>query len=136
MGPELSARLWSLYATSHFRGGQPQAWRGDFHIITACNPGGELLTAGANRIRDRQLEAELNRLRLPGRVLWVGSPDFQHQERSWALWCERPLALQLGRQFGQNALFAVKAGQLWLLPCLLAAPPRYLGPFAARWRQG
>ena len=136
MRPDHLSQLWSLYATTRFRGGQPQAWRGDFHIITACNPAGQLLAAGANRIRDGQLEAQLIQLALPARLLWAGSPDFRHEERSWALWCEQPEALRLGRQFGQNAIFSVKGGQLWLVPCLLPAPPHHLGPFAARWGQG
>ena len=126
--------LWLLYASTCFVVSQGSGWGGDFAIITACNPRGQLLSAGANRIRDRQLQHRLQQWRVAHLRLVGAAPDLSHQEASWAVWIDEPQALVLAAELEQNAIYYVSAGQLWLQPCLMAGERRALGQFRDRLR--
>lgn len=130
----IEGRLWTAYASTVFWVGQPHGWRGDFAIITACNPAGQLLSPGANRIRDRQLQRELANCRVPHLRVIGAAPDHSHHEQSWAVWLPVVEANQIAAQFQQNAMFYVEQQRLWLLPCLMAGERRDLGPLAPRLR--
>ncbi|MBP7547730.1 MAG: DUF3293 domain-containing protein [Corallincola sp.] len=126
--------LWQLYATTCFVVSQGSGWGGEFAIITACNPHGQLLSAGANGIRDRQLQQRLQQWRVAHLRVVGAAPDLSHQERSWAVWVDEPQALALAAELGQNAIYYVSHDQLWLLPCLMAGERRALGRFRERLR--
>lgn len=128
--------LWQLYAATCFVVNQGSGWGGAFAIITACNPRGQLLSAGANRIRDRQLQQRLQQSRSAHRRLVGAAPDLSHQECSWAVWVDEAQALALAAELGQNAIYYVSHDQLWLLPCLMAGERRALGRFRDRLRLG
>ena len=127
-------RLWQLYAATCFVVKQGSGWGGDFAIITACNPRGQLLSAGANGIRDRQLQHRLQQWRVAHLRLVGAAPDFSHQEISWAVWTDEHQARALAAELEQNAIYYVCQGQLWLSPCLMAGERRLLGSFRERLR--
>lgn len=60
--------------------------------------------------------------------------DERWQEASLLLPLSLPEAIRLAARFGQNALYWVREGELWLVPVLLEGPPCHLGALASRWR--
>jgi len=128
-----SATLWELYAATLFVTAHPLPWRGRFGIVTAVNPGSLALSAGANRIRDRALQAQLVASGRPFVEIWGCSPDLRYRERSWAVWAEMADIIDLGRRHEQSAVFFVDDDRLWLVSCAGEGPqPRELGAFSER----
>ena len=91
-----------------------------FAVITAHNPASTLLTPSQNRLLDRQLLREIELLGIPYRALIGASPDLSHMEKSWAVFIDRSMALQLGKKFNQYAIYMVEQGEVSLVPCTLA----------------
>jgi hypothetical protein len=112
--------------------------RGPMGIVTAWNPGvgevgGQVLPVAENEARDarlrRRLEAAgLEHVRIVGR-----SPSGDHAEASWLVAAPPPVILELGRTFGQDAVYLVdaEADDLVLAPCD-GRPREGLGSFRAR----
>lgn len=89
-------------------------------FLTAWNPGSQLLPESTNRIRNRQLSAELERSGwkfFPG--LGMGPDgDWAPEESFWILHITAGEAVKLGRKYAQNALLWWESGTtpvLWLL---------------------
>lgn len=92
-------------------------WPRHFFIITAYNPA-VIVGDDINAQADNKLRKELNEdgsrcFRITG-----CSPDLIHQEPGWgvsALSLER--ALELGCQYGQNAIFEISGGFISVIDC-------------------
>ena len=94
-------------------------------IITACNPRGEVVSTERNSKLNQQLRAAIEPFQY--RTIVGCSLDLSHREPSFAVNCPQAKALELARQFKQNAIYWLENGELYLLPVLLAFEPRSLG---------
>ncbi|NKF49272.1 DUF3293 domain-containing protein [Shewanella sp. WXL01] len=127
--------LWQAYQSTHFLLTQRLSDQFSFAIITACNPFGNKLTSCQNRLLDRKLQRTIQQTKQPYRALYGASPDLSHREKSWAVFVDKPQALELGRQFNQLAIYYVDKGQLTLLACADANLPEVcMGKFSSRQR--
>ncbi|MEH8021918.1 MULTISPECIES: DUF3293 domain-containing protein [Rheinheimera] len=124
--------LWEHYKTSVFLCHQTLSCNIDFAIISAQNPGGITEHPYLNLRRDKELEACLNQQRLPYRSVIGSAPDFSFKEKSWIVLCDKAMAIKLGKQFEQNAIYWVEQGELFLVPILLTQQIESLGSFSAR----
>jgi hypothetical protein len=89
----------------------------DFWVITAWNPDGVVSDAAANRIADHNLAAELDKRSLRRFRVFGGSPDGSHVEPGWGVVCAPAVALELGRSFGQLAVFSFSGENIDLVDC-------------------
>jgi len=88
-----------------------------FWVITAWNPDGVVADAAANRMADQNLAAELEKRGLQRFRVFGGSPDGSHVEPGWGVACEATAALELGRSFGQLAVFSFNGESIDLVDC-------------------
>jgi len=96
----------------------PDTWQDTFAVITACNPLGQLVDEAANRSATVCLRKAISRLGLNRHRVTGVSADMKHREASFALWgCGLAAALDLGRQFNQDAIFWVQDGRLDVVSC-------------------
>ncbi|MCF1428383.1 MAG: DUF3293 domain-containing protein [Shewanella sp.] len=131
---QFTSSLWQYYQQSVFLLTQQLSPQSSFAIVTACNPMGSNLSACQNRLNDRKLQAEIDQLKVPYRLVIGGSPDLVHLERSWALLCDRDTGVALGHRFNQLGIYFVENNQLHLLPCHANLESVELGEFSARVR--
>lgn len=124
--------FWHSYQHTQFLLTQGFSPALSFAIITAHNPRGRVLSASQNRLLDRQLQRHIIELKRPYRAIIGASYDRRHMEKSWAVPIEKSLAVALGTQFNQNAIYFVEGDQLQLVPCLLNYPELTMGAFSAR----
>jgi hypothetical protein len=89
------------------------------HIVTAFRPSGARdLADGENRARQDELERELTARGLRWWPAWGGDAAWTHVEDSAAIVGMTEVdAFDLGRRFGQDAIFAWTAQAWTLLPC-------------------
>lgn len=111
--------LWQTYQAPLFLFTQALSCHSSFVVITAHNPASTLLSPSQNRLLDRQLLREIELLGCPYRALVGAAADLSHMEKSWAVFIDRTIALQLGKKFNQCAIYMVEQGQLSLVPCSL-----------------
>lgn len=112
----------------------PPAWSG-YAIVTAWNPTSEWVSARRNARRQRalwRLVDDSTDLIAMG-PLWGSALDEGWQEESLLLLAPRGEATRLALGFGQNALYWVEQGELWLVPVLLQGSPLHLGSLATHW---
>ena len=96
----------------------PELWPDAFAVVTACNPLGEIADEKANRSATARLKKTIGRLGLKHRRLAGMSADKKHREASFAIWgCDLRLALDLGKQFSQDAIFWIEDGRLDVVSC-------------------
>ena len=124
--------LWQAYKDSVFICRQRLATQLDFAIISAQNPAGELKNTYINLCLDKQFEGILQQARMPFRAVIGASADLKFQEKSWIVFCEKLQAIQLARDFQQNALYWVTNNKLYLVPVLYQETEEYLGLFDSR----
>lgn len=104
----------------------------DFHIVTAFNPRGEILTDEENASLSESLLRLMESRALTFFPITGGSPDGRHREEGLAIeWLQREEALALGREFGQNAIFEIRAGILSVIGCE-SGMSEVIGPMAGR----
>lgn len=111
-------------------------WQGNFAVVTACNPG-EIVAVSQNQSRNMELRRALECDRRVRRFSSIEgcSPDLLHREASLAIWgLNQQQAVELGRQWGQNAVFWVEKGRLAVLSCHSGRRVE-LGRFLDRLRQ-
>jgi hypothetical protein len=89
-----------------------------YSFITAWNPGSQPLDQWHNRWRNLNLEMELHpHCRLLRRGMGIGTDEnWQPEESFWALDISAEKAVELARQFGQNAVVIWQEGrvpELW-----------------------
>jgi hypothetical protein len=88
-----------------------------FWVITAWNPDGIVADATANRIADQNLAAEVDQRGLPRFRVFGSSPDGSHVEPGWGVTCETATAIEIGRRFGQLAIFLFCGEDIDLVDC-------------------
>jgi hypothetical protein len=97
----------------------PDRWPEAFAVITACNPLGQIIDDGANQSANTRLRKTLSRLGVKRHRVTGMSPDMIHREPSFAFWgCDLGVALDLGKQFSQDAIFWVETGRLDVVSCI------------------
>lgn len=106
-----------------------------YAIVTAWNPASRQLGMRRNTRRQRALWRAIAAV---PRWLVMGpcrgsSLDESWQESSLLLASTRSEAIRLAARFGQNAIYWVEQGELWLLPVLLAGEPDHLGRIESHW---
>lgn len=106
-----------------------------YAIVTAWNPASHQLGMRRNTRRQRALWraiAAVPRWQVMGPCRG-SSLDETWQESSLLLACPRSEAIRLAARFGQNAIYWVEQGELWLLPVLLTGEPLHLGRIESHW---
>lgn len=106
-----------------------------YAIVTAWNPASRQLGMRRNTRRQRALWraiAAVPRWQVMGPCRG-SSLDESWQESSLLLASTRSEAIQLAARFGQNAIYWVEQGELWLLLVLLAGEPHHLGRIESHW---
>ena len=89
----------------------------NFHIITAFNPK-KILTEQENHIADTRLRTQLEQDQIAHFRIIGCSADFTHQEASWGVvGISLGRAIEIGRQYGQNAIFEVLNGEVFVVNC-------------------
>jgi len=89
-----------------------------FHVVTAWNPGGAEATREANAAADSELLAEIQSRRLETYRAIGSDPDSHHKEDGWIVSGIKDAdAVELGRRFGQIAIFRVEKGKLTVVGC-------------------
>ena len=126
---QLSSTLWQAYQHSVFLLTQAISLQSSFAIVTAFNPMGKNLSNSQNLLCDRRLQATINTLKVPYRQVVGASPDLNHMEKSWVLFCDLDTGIKLGHEFNQLAIYYVEKGQLSLLPCHCSENAVELGEF-------
>ena len=109
----------------------PPVWAA-YAIVTAWNPASQLVGMRRNARRQRALSRHLADTLVMGPV-WGSAPDECWQEASLLLHIPQGEAIRLAARFGQNALYWVVEGELWLVPVLLKGEPCHLGRLTSRW---
>ncbi|WP_342040324.1 DUF3293 domain-containing protein [Aeromonas caviae] len=104
-----------------------------YAIITAWNPASQWVGLRRNARRQRALVRQVGECLVMGEV-WGSDEDERWQEASLLLPLSQPEAIRLAARFGQNALYWVREGELWLVPVLLEGTSCHLGGLASRWR--
>ena len=104
-----------------------------YAIVTAWNPASQWVGLRRNARRQRALVRQVGECPVMGEV-WGSDEDERWQEASLLLPLSLPEAIRLAARFGQNALYWVREGELWLVPVLLEGTPCHLGALASRWR--
>jgi hypothetical protein len=92
-------------------------WPLQFAVLTACNPmsSGEREddAAATIRLRRRLSRSGHKRYRITG-----SSTDWNHQEASFAAWnLSLEEAMEIGREFQQNAVFWIERGEIEVVSC-------------------
>ena len=122
-----------IYAKTRFRGGISQTDRPDtFAILTAFATTGEVWSEERNRDANAKLQRTLESI-----SCWMidatgYSPEDGHAEPGWAADIPLEIALQIGREFLQDAIFWVADGELFVVGCAAGSQPWSLGGFEAR----
>jgi len=109
------------YLSTYFLADTPSGgWPQNFHIITAYNPG-KMVGAEINAKADEALRKELN-LAGSGCFRITGcSQDLKHREPGWGVaGLSDEEAVQIGRKYGQNAIFRIDEKSLFVIGCLSA----------------
>jgi len=121
--------FYSIYQKVTFLVPEPPLPKESFAIITAHNPRGTILNTEDNFLLNQKLLEQLQDYKY---TLITGcSLDLKHQEASFAVICNKEQAIELARQFEQNAIYWVEKEELWLLPVLLNWPDKSLGNFSS-----
>ena len=108
------------YQGTHFLPNEPSpsVWPDSFAVITACNPLGQGLDEESDRAATVRLRKAISRLRLNRHRVTGVSADLKHREPGFAVWgCNLPAALQLGREFAQNAIYWIEDGTIDVVSC-------------------
>jgi uncharacterized protein DUF3293 len=96
---------------------------GSFGVVTACNPRGITLDAGANRRLTAELAAVVRERYPAARLAQGASPDGRHEEPGWAIAAPLPELKRLAAEFRQNALFWFDGARFVIVPVLGQGPP-------------
>ena len=88
-----------------------------FAILTASNPMDKLLGENENQRRNEQLRTLLEEEEVDFSELIGASPDWTHQEASFAVSCTLDNALEWAKLFEQRAIFWVQNDHLQIIAC-------------------
>ncbi|CAM3515968.1 hypothetical protein VA7868_00813 [Vibrio aerogenes CECT 7868] len=107
--------LWAAYASSCFDFKSPIFAR-NFSIITAWNPESQQLPESENCANNKRLLEKI--CQYEWACVRVGDIQFKWIEESFAVAADLETSLQIAREFGQNAIYYVRQGQLFLYACV------------------
>ncbi len=109
-------------------------WCGEFAVITACNP----FTAeerSSDAVETLRLRKNLSRRGLKKHLVTGASVDGSHQEPGFAVWdLALEEALEIGREFRQDAIFWVGADNRIDVFSYLDGERQYVGLWIERIR--
>ena len=89
------------------------------HVVTAWNPGDERPGSEINEARNEQLRAEISARGLKALEALGSDPNSSHSEKSWAVaGLKDNAAVELGKKYGQVAVFRITESRQSLLGCL------------------
>ena len=89
------------------------------HVITAWNPGDERPGTEVNDARNEQLHANISALGFDALAALGSDPNSSHSEKSWAVvGLTDNAAVELGKKYGQVAVFRITESCLSVLGCL------------------
>ncbi len=129
----LRNNCWSLYKKTIFVMVSPLGKHLSYAIVTAENPAGVMVPDSVNLMLDNAIQARIIQMSCQYRCLYGCSPDYSHYEKSWALVIEKHKAIQLAKEFEQNAIYWVEKGELYLTPvCMEGVREESLGDFGSR----
>tara|TARA_Y100001960_G_scaffold141076_1_gene149312 strand:+ start:267 stop:659 length:393 start_codon:yes stop_codon:yes gene_type:complete len=111
----IDAQLWGEYLDPYFRFEQPVK-ANKFAIVTAWNPASVWLPDEENRRNNQQLRQEIGHTYCVD--VLVGNESFSWAEASFAISVNIRRGIELGRKFGQNAIYYVNNDRLTLHSCL------------------
>lgn len=95
----------------------PPNWPAAFVIITAYATTGQSWAASVNVAADRRLAEQLDRRSLWRRRVTGYSPTTGHAEPGWAVEMAWEDGCDLGREFHQDAIYAVESDTLFVTHC-------------------
>lgn len=108
----------SAYFKARMRANEPSGgWPESFGVVTACNPEGETIEASENEARTEQFRQSLIARGLSYFPVNGYDPDSPHEEPGFGVVCDEETALELGREWGQEAIFQVERGEVSLISC-------------------
>ena len=96
----------------------PEGKPSEFWVITAWNPDGNDASTAENKSRDQQLRQILEARGLRHFRVIGTSADENHGEPGWGIATDEDTAIELGREFSQEALFHVQGDEVYLVSCL------------------
>jgi len=89
-----------------------------FVIVTAHNPDGIITDEHENQRSDERLRNKLDAIGFEYFPVTGGSADFSHAEPGHGVVCSREEALEIAREFDQQAIFEVREGKVFLISAL------------------
>lgn len=93
----------------------PEGWPTAFAIVTGCNPNGKDAGVAQNVQFDRRLSERLIAQRRWHWRVTGGSPDFEHSEPGYAMVLPFHAAIDMGREFKQEAIFWIEDDDLCVI---------------------
>ena len=112
-------KLNPAYSQARFRADlAPQGITQSFCIVTAYCPFDEQVTDEENKTFNQTLKTELENAGLVHVPVTGYSPDSDHAEPGYGIICDRSIAIKLGQQFRQNAIFSVYENTVYLINCI------------------
>jgi hypothetical protein len=89
-----------------------------FHVITAWNLGGSEASREVNALADKELLIEIQSRRLETYRAVGTDPSSEHKEEVWIVaGMKESAAIEMGRRFGQIAIFRVEAKKFTIVGC-------------------
>ena len=89
------------------------------HVITAWNPGDERPSSEVNDTQNNQLLADISAMGFEALEALGSDSNSTHAEKSWAvIGLTDKAAIELGKKYGQVAVFRITESQQSVLGCL------------------
>ena len=89
------------------------------HVITAWNPGDERPSSEVNDTQNNQLLADISAMGFEALEALGSDSNSTHAEKSWAvIGLTDKAAIELGKKYGQVAVFLITESQQSVLGCL------------------
>jgi hypothetical protein len=121
------------YFETRFRTEAPfESWPDEFAIITAYATTGHVWSPDRNMEADIRLQGRLLESSLQIRRLTGYSPKSGHAEPGWALVTNVEEAVQIGREFLQDAIYFVWSDDLFVIRCSDPTDMFFVDRFSAR----
>lgn len=96
----------------------PEGKPSEFWVITAWNPDGKDSPVAENKSRDHELRQTLEARGLRHFRVIGTSADEEHGEPGWGIVTDEGSAIELGREFFQEAIFHIQGDTVHLISCL------------------
>ncbi|NOH80589.1 DUF3293 domain-containing protein [Vibrio sp. RE86] len=110
----IDSQLWQAYSNPFFRFSKvPQG--SSFAIITAWNPASVWLSQEENDRNNQHLAQDIDHTYFS--MVDVGDESFSWVETSFAVEMTLQRSLELGKKYGQNAIYFIEGERLFLISC-------------------